>query len=78
MEHVLHDDCGSMSDDEKVAYADDFADMYEDKPEEFLELLSSSSFTVAGDYGETWRFIFSDTNSLHRHSNLHILFEENE
>lgn len=76
MEHVLHNDARNLSDEEKANYADEFADTYSQNPEGFIEFLSDFDFAVPGDYGETWRFIFAGTNSLHRHSNLHLLFSD--
>lgn len=75
LEHVLHNDNGDLTDDQKADCADQFADTYLDDPEGFVKFLSDSDFTVCGDYGETWQFIFDGTNSLHRHCNVHLLFE---
>lgn len=76
MEHVLHNDARNLSNEEKANYADEFADTYSQNPEGFIRFLSDFDFAVLGDYGETWRFIFAGTNSLHRHSNLHLLFSD--
>lgn len=76
LEHVLHGSEDSLSDDQKVDYADEFADRYLENPDDFVQFLSNSDFTVQGSYGETWRFIFDGTNSLHCHCNLHLLFQE--
>lgn len=78
LEHVLHNDSGNLTDEQKVDCADQFADTYTDDPEGFVKFLSTSDFTVVGDYGETWRFIFDNTNSLHRHCNVHLLFADVE
>lgn len=78
MEHVLHDNIGALSLDEKIKLADRFNDTYRNDKGAFIDLLSGSDFTVTGDYKETWQFIFSGTNSLHRNSNLHLLFPETE
>lgn len=78
MEHVLHNNSGGLTDEQKVDYADQFADTYSADPDSFVKFLSESDFTVNGDYGETWHFIFDGTNSLHRHCNLHLLFAEAE
>ncbi|MDR1664622.1 MAG: hypothetical protein LBR83_06860 [Clostridiales bacterium] len=75
-EHVLHNINAELSPDEKMDYADQFAETYKDHAEEFIHFLSNSDFTVRGDYKETWDFIFIGTNSLHRHCNLHLLFPE--
>ena len=78
MEHVLHNNSGGLTDEQKVDYADQFADTYSADPDSFVKFLSESDFTVNGDSGETWHFIFDGTNSLHRHCNLHLLFAEAE
>lgn len=78
LEHVLHNDSGNLTDEQKVDCADQFADTYTDDPEGFVKFLSTSDFTVVGDYGETWRFIFDNTNSLHRHCNVQLLFADAE
>ncbi len=75
LEHVLHNNSGSLNDDEKIGCADDFVDTYIDDTDGFVAFLSDSDFTVQGTYGETWHFIRQGTNSLHRHCNLHLLFE---
>lgn len=76
LEHALHNVSADLTDQEKIDYADAFADKYADDPDGFITLLSNSDFTVIGDYGDSWQFIFSGTNSLKRHCNLHILFQE--
>lgn len=75
MEHVLHNVSGDLTDDEKMNYADGFADKYAENPEAFIHFLSDSSFTVPGNYLDSWRFIFLEANSLHRYCNIHILFQ---
>lgn len=74
LEHVLHNENGDLTDDQKADCADQFAETYSDDPESLVRFLSESDFTVPGDYGETWRFIFEGTNSLHRHCNVHLIF----
>lgn len=76
MEHVLHNQQGDLSDDEKIELADHFTDTYQSNPQDFQAFLSDSNFTVTGNYRDTWSFIFAETNSLHRHCNLHLVFEE--
>lgn len=78
LEHVLHNDSGNLTDEQKVDLADQFADTYSDNADGFVRFLTNSDFTVHGDYGETWNFIFDGTNSLHRHCNLHLLFVGSE
>lgn len=74
MEHILHDHNEHLTDEQKVDYADGFADQYAEDPDHFIRFLSNSDFTVRGDYAESWHFIFEGTNSLHRYCNLHLLF----
>lgn len=76
LEHVLHNDSGNLTDQQKADRADAFADAYSGSAEAFISFLSGSDFTVQGAFGETWQFIFEGTNSLHRHSNLHLLFSD--
>lgn len=73
-EHVLHQDSKDLTDRQKVDQADNFADTYKEDPQKFIRFLSDSDFTVKGGYEETWKFIFEETHSLHRHCNLHLLF----
>ena len=76
MEHVLHDRSGSLNGREKMNCADAFAQKYKDSTNDFLEFITKSSFAVQEGYLDSWKFIFRDTNSLHRFCNLHILFAE--
>jgi hypothetical protein len=78
LEHVFHDRTGNLTDEEKVTFADTFADHYLTNPSEFITFLSESDFTVPGDYNDTWEFIRQGLNSLHRHSNFHLLFQAKE
>jgi len=76
LEHVFHNSRKNLTDEEKVNYADTFADRYSSNPSAFISLLSGNDFTVSGDYRDTWEFISQGTNSLNRHSNFHLLFQE--
>lgn len=71
LDHVLYDKLNS-SDEEKEADAFSFAKSYKDKIPEFVEFISKSDFSIAGDYQESWNFIKKDLNSLHRYTNLAI------
>lgn len=75
MEHVLHGDAGDPSDDEKRDYAEAFAERYEGDIEGFKLLMRSNELAVHGDYGETWQYVFTGTNSLKRGSNLRVLLD---
>lgn len=78
LEHVLHNRDEDLTDDEKINYADAFADKYGSDQKGFQAFISSGDLAVSGDFRETWNFIMQDLNSLHRHCNLHLLFQEKE
>lgn len=75
LEHVLHNINGELSDEEKEELAFETADQYSEHPEQFLQFLYDSSFCVSGTYGETWKFIMENGNSLKRYSNMAVFFE---
>jgi len=77
LEHVLHDNPETLTDDEKRYYADAFADKYENDLEGFKAFICNSDFAVEGDYKETWEYIFRGSNSLKRNSNIHLMLKEN-
>ena len=60
MEHVLHNVATELTADQKA----------------FVEFMESDEVAVAGSYTQTWSFIRAGVNSLNRHSNLRILFEQ--
>ena len=76
MEHVLHNVATELTDDQKIELADAFADRYEENPMDFVAFIESEEVAVPGGYTQTWTFIREGTNSLNRHSNLRILFEQ--
>ena len=76
LEHVLFNELKDFTDDEKADMADDFAEKYEGKVEEFVEFISSADVAVSGTYQETWNYIEKDKNSLNRNSNMHLIFEK--
>lgn len=73
LDHVLYNE-QNAEDSRKVELANDFQDKYIDNPDEFVTFMSNSSFTVLGDYNETWNFIKRDLNSLNRYSNFHNIY----
>lgn len=75
LEHVLYGELKDYSDEEKEILSDDFADQYDGKADEFIEFISGSDIAVPGAYQKTWDYIEKDVNSLNRHSNIHLLFE---
>ncbi|MBO7061519.1 MAG: hypothetical protein J6W54_10580 [Fibrobacter sp.] len=74
LEHVLHNKAESLSDAEKKDLSNKFDEMYAGRLSDFLAFISSSEFAVKMDYKDSWNFIMESTNSLHRHSNIHLLF----
>ena len=77
MEHVLHDNTESISDDRKEELADLFADKYKDNIDLFIRFINNSDFTVNGDFNTTWKFILDNNNSLKKYSNIHIMLKKN-
>lgn len=76
LEHALYNKLEEFTKEEKKELAMNFADEYTERPIEFIKLLTSPEIKVHGNYRETWKYIFLDSNSLHRGSNLHLIFEE--
>lgn len=76
LEHVLYNELRDFSDDEKEEMADDFADKYEGKVQDFIDFISNPAVAVLGTYKQTWKYIQQDKNSLQRHSNMHLIFDE--
>lgn len=74
LEHVLHN-APLTNDSAKMSLADQFDSQYKGKLNEFIKLVSDPEIAPSGNYNETWEFIQKGTNSLHRHSNLHLIFD---
>ncbi len=74
LEHVLYGVLKDFSDEEKETMADDFAEKYEGKVNDFINFISDKTVAVPGTYKSTWRFIEKDKHSLERHSNMHLIF----
>ncbi len=74
LEHVLHNEQNADK-EKKVDLAEAIEDKYIDNPDEFVEFMSQSNFTVPGTYEETWNFIKEGLNSLNRFSNFHLFFQ---
>lgn len=75
-DHVLYNNA-NLTREEKTDLAALFAKKYKNNPNGVISFFSTSEFSVHNSYGESWRFIKAATNSLHRHSNFHLLFSEN-
>jgi hypothetical protein len=69
LDHVLYDKL-NLSDEEKEKYSLVFAKRYRENIDGFIRYISDSSFSVTGEYRETWNFIKQDLHSLERHTNL--------
>ena len=76
LEHVLHNLSNNLSDEEKEDLAFETAVKYKDHPEEFLKFLHTEDICVPGTYQETWQFIMLNGNSLQRHCNLSVFFDQ--
>ncbi len=74
LEHVLYGALKDFSDEEKQILSDDFADQYEGNVDGFIEFISDPKIAVPGAYQKTWDYIEKDKNSLHRHTNMHLIF----
>ncbi len=75
LEHALYGIGGNLSGRDKERLASAFAEECYKNPGFFLERLRSEQVAVPGDYDETWNHCFKGTNSLHRGSNYHLLFD---
>lgn len=75
LDHVLYNKRNS-TDEEKEQDAYDFAKKYKKDVEAFLEFMCNSSFSVKGDFKESWEFIEKDLHSIERYTNLSICLEE--
>lgn len=73
LEHVLHNRI-NLTDEEKEELSYEFAEICTDKPEYFIQLMTSQTVFIDGSYKESWDFIKSGKHSLERHSNLALCF----
>ena len=75
LEHVLFDELKDFTDEEKADMADDFAEKYEGKVEDFVEFISQEDLIAPGTFKQTWRFIEKEKHSLERFTNMHLMFK---
>lgn len=73
LEHVLHNRI-NLTDEEKEELSYEFAEICAEKPEYFIQLMTSQTVFIDGSYRESWDFIKSGKHSLERHSNLALCF----
>ena len=71
LDHVLHDKLNS-TEDEKERDSLSFAKKYGSNIPDFVKFISESSFSIGGNYLESWSFIKEEKHSLERHTNLGI------
>lgn len=76
LEHVLHN-IENLNDSLKDDYSYEFADKFYGHEIEFIKFIKESSFSVLGDYNDTWSFIKEGNNSLNRYSNFGLFFDNN-
>ena len=77
LDHALYDE-QNLSDEEKKERADEFAGLFLNKPEVFIDYLNQYVVNgVPSSYPISWRYIKNGLNSLNRHTNLHIYFKDN-
>lgn len=75
LDHVLYDKRNS-TDEEKEQDAYAFAKTYKNNVAEFLSFMCESSFSVKGDFKDSWNFIEDGMHSIERHTNLPICLTE--
>lgn len=75
-EHALQNESRELSRNEKTDMAFDFAIKFQRNEKDFITLVNDATIKVPGTFQQTWSFIQKDNNSLHRHSNFHILFND--
>lgn len=75
LDHVLYDNA-NMDMRSKVEIADIYIEQLGNDPLKFIETLKKTSCAVTGmDYAHSWEFIRQENHSLHRHTNLNMLFD---
>lgn len=74
LDHVLY---GVQNSDDatKIRNAYLFSTKYKNDLDGFVKYISDPAIAVAGDYKETWEYIRQGLNSLHRHTNLSLCFQ---
>ena len=75
-EHALQNESRELSRNEKTDMAFDFAIKYQGNEKDFITLVNDASLKAPGTFQQSWSFIQKDNNSLHRHSNFHLLFND--
>ena len=76
LDHILHNN-SNLPEEKKDPLATNFAKRFINNPKGFVDFFSKSSFSLKGNYAETWNFIKIDSNSLKRYTNFNLLFSDN-
>ncbi|MEG0330321.1 MAG: hypothetical protein RR602_08285 [Longicatena sp.] len=76
LDHVLYDK-RNLAQSLKEDYAFSFADKYENREDEFIDFISTSSLCLSFNYRDSWMKIKNNNNSLLRYTNLLIFFLNN-
>ena len=77
LDHVLYGKQNS-TDDDKETDSYNFAKKYKNQIPEFIEFITTSDFSVIGDYKDSWEFIREGLHSLERHTNFGLAIQEKE
>ena len=56
--------------------AESFLEKFDEDVPGFVNFFRNSDFSVKLDYSDSWDFIQKDCNSLKRHTNFGMLFED--
>lgn len=75
LEHVTANKL-NCSIEEKVELAESFLEKFDEDVTGFVNFFRNSDFSVKLDYSDSWDFIQKDCNSLKRHTNFGMLFED--
>lgn len=75
LDHVLYDKRNS-TDEEKEDDAYAFAKKYKNNVDVFMDFMCESTFSVKGEFKDSWEFIEKDMHSIERYTNLAICLEE--
>ncbi|SFR84134.1 hypothetical protein [Anaeromicropila populeti] len=76
LEHVLYNIVEEVDKNRKVQLAEQFSDQYIDREKEFILYINNPEIKVSGDYVATWKFIMQGCHSLHRKTNVGLIFKE--
>lgn len=75
LDHALYNRL-NLTDEEKEDLAFKFADDYSNDIPRFIDFITKSSFSVMSSYRESWNFIKTNCESLKRHTNIGLCFQE--